>query len=143
MKEKLGPDHYRYFATLDEDGVHVLCERYVVIGETQRCWYVIRSEYAHYAGTNWSTAIPWRKKLRKRVLKESSGRRYCYPDKIKAMESFATRQRWRIAHANRSIAVAELALSVARGALEEKVEPHDRYQAGQNEYTRSLRWADC
>lgn len=142
---KIGPDHYRYFATLDESGVTVRCERFTVIGETERCYYVIRSDYAHLAEIDWSKADPWRKKLRKRVLKDSSGRRYCYPCKMHALQSFRQRQRWRISHAERSLAVAELSLSVVDLAIENLalIAPQDSYKAGQNSYTESLHWADC
>lgn len=146
MTNKLGPDHYRYYATLDEAGVHVQCERFVVVGETARCWYVITESAAHLADTDWSTASAWRKKLRKRVLKATSAysRRYCYPNKSHALESFRKRQKWRISHARRNLAIAELALSVVEPALEglALLEPQDRYKAGQNDYTRSLSWAE-
>lgn len=142
MTEKIGPDHYRYYATLDEKGVHVQCERFVVIGETECCYYVIRADLAHLAGIDWSTASAWRKKLRKRVLKatSASSRRYCYPNKAHALESFKQRQKWRISHAHRNLAIAELALSVVAPVLEQKADPQDRYHAGENDYTRSLCW---
>jgi hypothetical protein len=95
MPEKIGPDHYRYYATLDEAGVHVNCERFVVIGETERCYYVITDCLSHYAGLrDWKTASPWLKKQRKRVLKatSASSRRYCYPSKAHALESFKQRR---------------------------------------------------
>ncbi len=140
---KKGPDHYRYYAVLNEGGVTVKCERFVVIGETECCYYVIRSSSAHLADTNWKTASAWQKKLRKRVLKASYGRRFCYPDRFKALASFRDRQRWRISHANRNLATAELALSVVVPVLEQGTEPQDTYSAGQNEYTRALNWSDC
>lgn len=139
---QLGPDHYRYYASLDPGGVTVRCERFVVIGETECCYYVIKAEYAHFAKIDWSTASTWRKKLRKRVLKQSH-RRYCYPDKAEALASFRSRQKWRIAHASKNLAIAELSLSVIEPVLEQKIEPEEKYNAGQNEYTRSLSWEDC
>jgi hypothetical protein len=139
---QLGPDHYRYYATLDPGGVTVSCERFVVIGETECCYYVISSAFAHLADIDWSTASHYRKKLRKRVLK-SSYRRYCYPDKAQALASFRSRQKWRIAHASRNLAIAQLSLSVVEPVLEQKIEPEEKYKAGQNEYTRSLSWEDC
>lgn len=144
MSNKLGPDHYRYYATLDESGVNVRSERFVVIGETECCWYVIRADLAHMADIDWSSASEWRKKLRKRVLKYSSAssRRYCYPNKSHALESFRQRQKWRASHANRNLAIASLALSVVTPALEDlaTAAPQDSYHAGQNDYTRSLSW---
>ena len=140
---QLGPDHYRYYASLDPGGVTVRCERFVVIGETECCYYVISEKMAHLAAnTDWSTASPWRKKQRKRVLK-SSYRRYCYPSKTEALASFRSRQKWRIAHASKNLAIAELSLSVIEPVLEQKIEPEEKYNAGQNEYTRSLSWEDC
>lgn len=141
MANKIGPDHYRYYASLDEEGVHVRCEKFVVIGETEHCYYVIRDSMRHLAGIDWRNANPWQKKLRKRVLKRSY-RRYCYPDKQEALRSFKARQRWRLAHAARSVAIAELALNAVAPVLEHGEQPKDYYIAGQNDYTSSLVW-DC
>ena len=137
--EKIGPDHYRYYASLDEEGVHVKCERFVVIGETEHCYYVITASMRHLAGIDWRNANPWQKKLRRRVLKRS-GRRYCYPDKQEALRSFKIRQRWRLSHAARSTAIAELALAAVTPVVESGEQPEEQYSAGQNDYTRPLCW---
>lgn len=142
-QDKIGPDHYRYYATLDEEGVHVQCERFVVIGETECCYYVIKESLAHMAGIDWSNASPWRKKLRKRVLKASYGRRYCYPDKRKALHSFQKRQKWRISHANRNLAIAELSLKAIEKIVDSDHPVPEAIHAGQNDYTRSLSWDLC
>ena len=138
---KIGPDHYRYEANLDEAGVTVHVQTFVVVGETPRCYYVVRKDYAHWA-KDWKKPPEHLKQHRKRVLKASFGRRYCYPSKAHALDSFKQRQRWRIAHAKLSLALAELSLSVVVPALESlaTVAPLDKYLAGQNDYTRSLSW---
>ena len=138
--ENIGPDHYRYYASLDEEGVHVQCERFVVIGETEHCYYVIRPGLAHHAGRDWSTASAWLKKQRRLVLTASHGRRYCYPDKARALHSFQKRQKWRVSHAHRSLAIAELSLAAVTPVVESGEQPQEIYSAGQNDYTRSLCW---
>ena len=138
--EKIGPDHYRYYASLDEKGVHVQCERFVVIGETEHCYYVIRDVLAHLANIDWGSASAWRKKQRRLVLKASHGRRYCYPDKARALHSFQKRQKWRVSHAHRSLAIAELSLAAVTPVVESGEQPEEQYSAGQNDYTLSLCW---
>lgn len=138
---KIGPDHYRYYAELSESGVTVRCEHFVVIGETERCYYIIRKGMEHHAGRDWSTASAWLKKQRKRVLK-SSHRRYCYPDQMDALKSFAARQRWRISHAQRSTSMAELSLKMVNRQIELGVTDAPMH-CGHDDYTSSLRWEDC
>ncbi|WP_238344638.1 hypothetical protein [Pseudomonas sp. SWRI81] len=40
-KNKLGPDQYRYVDEMDPQGLEVICKKYVVIGETEQCWYIV------------------------------------------------------------------------------------------------------
>ncbi len=141
MTEKIGPDHYRYYAALDESGVHVMCERFIVIGETERCYYVISENSAHLVGKEAGWAHSLVKKRRRRVLK-SSHRRYCYPDKMDALKSFAARQRWRISHAQRSMSMTELSLKVVKRQIELGVTDAPM-RCGHDDYTSSLRWEDC
>ncbi|MNP21495.1 hypothetical protein D3C76_1141150 [compost metagenome] len=83
--EKKGPDHYRYYAALSEEGVHVKCERFIVIGETERCYYVISENSEHLVGkeADWAqslvkkrtvaTAIPTRWRRYSHLLPGSAG----------------------------------------------------------------------
>lgn len=143
MTNKIGPDHYRYFATLDENGVHIKCVRFVVIGETERCWYVLPESRAYMLGQSWAAERV--KKLRKRVLKSSHGRRYCYPDKARALDSFARRQRFRLSHVKRSMSIAELAGKEAERLLDAKQLPDENswygHPCGHASYTASLTWS--
>jgi len=139
---KIGPDHFRYYADLTENGVVIRCERFVVIGETPRCWYVIRENMAYLAERNSDHARASLKRLRKRVLKDSSGRRYCYPDKRKAMHSFGCRQRWRINHATRHIETAQASLKAIEGLLASDQPIPDSIKAGHTQYTSRLGWYD-
>lgn len=142
---QIGPDHYRYFATLDDRGVRIRCERFIVIGETPLCWYVVPDRLAYLIGSSWDRAPAAIKSARRRVLKESSGRRHCYPDKIKALESFIARQTFRIRHARRSLSTAELSMKVAKRLLDagELPDDHQSHPCGHNKYTASLNWSDC
>lgn len=141
---KIGPDHFRYYADITENGVVIRCERFVVIGETARCWYVIRADRANLANIDWSTASDWRKKLRKRVLKATSAhvRRYCYPDKLNALHSFQQRQKWRISHATRNLETAQASLKAIEGLLTSDQAIPDSIKAGHTQYTSQLVWHD-
>ncbi len=138
---KIGPDHYRYFARLEENGVHICCERFVVVGETPRCYYVAPANYAFLADIDWSGASEHLKKMRKRILK-SSGRRYCYPDKQEALNSFKARQRWRLSHAKTSLSIAQLALKGLEEIEVKKEFPDESrtYNCKHDEHTSSFRW---
>ncbi|MNN05315.1 hypothetical protein D3C81_1180710 [compost metagenome] len=139
--EKKGPDHYRYYAALSEEDVHVKCERFIVIGETERCYYVISENSEHLVGKEADWAQSLVKKRRRRVLKNSH-RRYCYPDKMEALQSFAARQRWRISHAQRSTSMAQLSLKVVKRQIELGMTDAPMY-CGHDDYTASLNWGDC
>lgn len=141
---KIGPDHFRFYADITQQGVIIRQERFVVIGETRRCWYVVRADLAHLADIDWSTASDWRKKLRKRVLKATSAhvRRYCYPDKAHALHSFRQRQEWRIRHATRSLETAKASIEALKKQAEKGGEIPDRINAGHTEYTATLQWGD-
>lgn len=137
---KIGPDHYRYYATLDENGVHINCERFIVISETPCCWYVLPDKYSFLLnkGMGWANGRVMEE--RRRVLKESFGRRYCYPDKRKALDSFRQRQMRRLGHAQRSIAMAEIGIRAASKIVDSDHPVPEVINAGHNEYTAQLRW---
>lgn len=138
---KLGPDHYRYYANLSESGVTVRCERFIVVGETPLCYYVISENSAHLVGNSapWAEAMV---KKRRRLVLKNSHRRYCYPDKLDALKSFAARQRWRMSHAQRSMSMAQLSLKMVAGLIEQGVTDAP-IRCGHDDYTSSLRWEDC
>jgi hypothetical protein len=110
------PSLYRVYDTIGPDGLTLLWQMYTVIGETPMCWYVITSDLAYLA------QIPCHadtvKRRRKRVLKEQNGRRLCYTDKKRAMESYLQRKHWQLSHAAMSEARAKAGLSAAKKLLD-------------------------
>ncbi|QIW89256.1 hypothetical protein 8P_059 [Pseudomonas phage 8P] len=144
MTEKKGPDHYRYFACLEPSGVKIVAERYVVIGETPKCWYIIHHTYAGYVHnqSDWGRSMV--KRYRKRVLKQQDyGRRFAYADKHLAMFSLRERLRFKLARMKTEMSVATLAVAQAEALVEAK--PKDlpiELECGHDEHTASLRWAD-
>lgn len=136
-----GPDHYRYYTSLTDSGVSIHCERFVVIGETERCYYVITADYADIADRDFKTLHPYYQKLRKRVLKRSH-KRYCYPDRKQALQSFIARQSWREKHAKQALSQAKLAGDKARLLLENVPTDNAPIKCGHDDYTSSLRWIE-
>lgn len=132
--EQTGPDHFRFYTELGPKGVTIKTERFVVVGETPRCWYVIEDYFLTYG-------LDFIKSKRRRVLKDSH-KRYCYPDRDQALLSFMTRQSWRLTHAERAKAQADLSLAAARAIHERGEDVPDVIECGHNEYTARLRWND-
>lgn len=142
MTDVRGPDHYRYYSDIEDTGVVIRCERFIVVGETECCYYVL-SERESYL-LNWAGQEHLVKKHRKRVLKQSRIR-YCYPDRRAALHSFMSRQRHRLGYVQRATSMAKLGLQEALRLLEAGQLPNDRgpHVCGHDDYTRSLSWEDC
>ena len=110
-KKKLGPDHYRYVDEIGPDGLEVHCVTYQVIGETAQCWYIADDYTVNMInGYQHSWTAEAVKKRRKRVSKDSGGKRFAYPDKAHALRSYKIRKSRQLGH-------AELTLERARAAL--------------------------
>lgn len=131
---------YRVYDEINPTGLTLRFQEYTVIGETPKCWYVIRSHLAYM------TQVPGCaeeiKRQRKLVLKEQGGRRHCYVDKSTAMRSYLKRKRRQARHAElsleRSIAgvrAAEALLKAEGGICLPHTEP--------SEYIECLGWEDC
>lgn len=140
MTDKLGPDHYRYVTHVDERGVFIVCQRFVVVGETAYFYYVVNESYHGYlaclSGPARQRAI---KQNRKRVSKHGVAR-HCYPDKRLALNSMVARQRTRIWHANLNLSAAQLAMAEASRLLDAGDLPDNRHLCGHDEFTASITW---
>ncbi len=107
---KKGPDHYRYVAVLEEDGVIIRRIRYVVAAETRLCYWIIpcAKEYLiQGTGAFYSEGI----KSIRRLVSKTSRKRFAYPDDAQALESFRARLRWREHRAEQNLSIARLALA--------------------------------
>lgn len=137
--EKLGPDHFRYFDELNPKGLEVVCKKFVVIGETEHCWYIVDEFYHGLFGSK--GLGPMLKKYRKRVLKYGGehGRRFAYTDKSLALKSYQHRKRWQIRHAQLSLERAKAAIGYFGDHTIENIVPKDRIVIP-CEYIESMNW---
>lgn len=144
MIEKKGPDHYRYEAVLESDGVHIVAFRYVVCGETPQCWYIVSESYASWIGaeTAWHQSAV--KKARKRVLKrQDHGRRFAYFDKRLAMFSLKKRLEFKLARMARDTSVATLALGHAKTLYDSaELDLPETVPCGHDDYTANLNYSE-
>ena len=146
MSTKLGPDHYRFEDEIGPEGVTIHCRRYIVIGETPHCYYVIRESLAGYVGQTSDWAQQWLKKHRKRVLKQSD-RRYCYPGLMDALRSYKARKAWQLKHAALAEARATAAHAEAARLIESDVLCVESFSDGHlcegGEYIKGMNWEGC
>lgn len=140
--QQIGPDHYRYDATLNPDGVNIECRTYVVIAETPKCYWVISKIHAGYVGQESFWARDMVKTHRKLILKEKGRRRHCYPDRKDALQALVIRKKRQLEHIERANSVATLALKGAEAALAAGEALGDELKCGQDEYTERLSWYD-
>lgn len=144
MATKLGPDHYRYSAVLEPSGVQITTDRYVVCGETPKCWYIIHESWAGYAGGESEWQQSWVKKFRKRVLKQQDhGRRFAYTDKRLAMFSLKKRLEFKLARMRSETSIATLALAQASSLHDSSLQDFPvTIPCGHDDYTASLNYSE-
>lgn len=111
----VGPDHYRYRDVLNEYGMTLVEEVYQVIRETPAGYWIQPYHGYRFAGVEeLDRAYANRKWNREcRFVLKQSGRRYCYPTKLEAMQSFGHRKAAQLKHAETSLAKARHALAAA------------------------------
>jgi len=141
-KIKLGPDHYRYVDELDPKGLEVTCKKYVVIGETNHCWYIVSEFHNNLFGGSQREYLL--KRYRKRVLKDGGehGRRFAYTDKSLALRSYKQRKTWQMRHAQLALERAKAAIGYFGDARIENTVPPDRLTVP-CEYIQAMNWSEC
>jgi hypothetical protein len=140
---KLGPDHYRYVDELDQKGLEVTCEKYVVVGETAQCWYIVSDFHNSLFGGSQRESLL--KKYRKRVLKEGGehGRRFAYTDKALALKSYKHRKDWQIRHSQLSLERAKAALAYFGDTRGESIVPKADKLVIPCQYVQDMNWSEC
>lgn len=127
------PDHYRYVDEIGPEGVTICCRRFVVVRESECCFWIVPPSYELVAKNAIEQGrVP---KYAKRVLKVSS-RRFAYPDRAEALNSYKIRKRWQISR-------AQLATERARTALEElenRSAIEDELLCSGGDYIKNLNW---
>ena len=134
------PTLYRVYDTIGPKGLTLEWQEFIVIGETPKCFYVIRADREYL--TRHANYAPELKRHRKLVLKEQGGRRYCYTDKRLALESYRVRKYWQAKHAKMSAARSEAGLKAAKEMLASKAEIVLPVTAA-SEYIQALNWEEC
>lgn len=139
---KLGPDHFRYVDELDPKGLEVTCKKYVVIGETDQCWYIVDEFHNNLFGGSQRESLL--KQYRKRVLKDGGehGRRLAYTDKALALRSYKKRKSWQVQHAQLSLERAQAAIAYFGDNRAESAVPPDRLVIP-CEYVQAMNWSEC
>ena len=134
--KKEWPEHFRYVDSISPDGVTIVCSRYAVIKETTHCYWLVPNDssgwWLHEFERTGKVA-----KSAKRVLKDS-WRRFAYPDKGKALESYKVRKRRQLGH-------AELTLERAKAALDDIKDLaaiNDEHVCSGGDYIKQLSWGD-
>jgi hypothetical protein len=136
-KKKTGPDHFRYVDHIGPEGVTIVCRKYVVIRESEYCYWIVPEGSEGWALAR-QTATGKTFKDAKRVSKDS-WRRFAYPEKEKAFSSYKARKRHQLSH-------AELALERAKTALADikDIEAiNDEHLCSGGDYIKQLNWTDC
>lgn len=106
MNEK-GPDHYRFYEELGHNGVSLYCERFVVLKETPRGYWVCKEEWLTFADRHGGGLH----KRHKRFVLKDSLKRHCYPDKMQAYEAYRIRKARHIEHLKNALAKVEQAIA--------------------------------
>lgn len=140
--KNIGPDHFRYVDELDPKGLEVTCVKYVVVGETAQCWYIVSDFHNSLFGGSQRESLL--KKYRKRVLKLGGehGRRFAYTDKALALKSYKHRKSWQIRHAQLSLERAKSAIGYFGDKTIENSVPADRLVIP-CEYIETMNWSEA
>lgn len=129
------PDHFRYIDEISPEGVTIVCKRFVVIRESEHCYWIVPQFYEYVALEHLKRgAMP---KYAKRVLKVS-GRRFAYPEKSHALHSYKVRKRRQMGHAQLAIERAKAALEDLKGV--DTI--NDEHLCSGGDYIKELTW-DC
>ncbi|AZL74561.1 hypothetical protein [Pseudomonas oryziphila] len=135
-KQPAWPDHFRYADEISPDGVTIVCQRFVVLRESEHCYWIAPYRFVGLARV--CVAEGRKSPLIKRVLKESHGRRFAYPDKAKALHSYKVRKRRQLGHAQLAMERAKTALEDLKGV---DVIADERLCAG-GDFIKELNWED-
>jgi hypothetical protein len=138
-KVKIGPDHYRYRAEGGPDGVTLVCDTFVVVGQTPFYWYVAskyEADNAHVFGEKWLM------KQRRKVSKDPSRIQRCYADRKQALHSFQQRKVRHLRHLEYALATAKAAKEKVDELVAAGEAPIEDTNCGTPEYYEGLNW-DC
>lgn len=138
MKNSKLPTHYRLIDILDETGILILLEKFEVIKETKKCYWV-ESENSF----KWCNLAEKKKLKQVRLVSKSSAKRYCYPTIELAFNSFRIRK-------IKQVSILEKQLDQAAHIVKNLENIKNKYiedfrhnvgiNIGHTEYTDGIRW---
>lgn len=136
-KQQAWPDHFRYIDSIGPDGVTIVCKRYVVVRESEHCYWLVSEGSEGWAlARQQATGKVWGEARR---VSKDSWRRFAYPDKAKALESYKARKRHQMSHAELSMERAKAALADIKGL--EAI--NDEHLCAGGDYIKELNWEGC
>lgn len=137
METKIGPDHYRYVDDIGPKGVTIVCEKWLVCGETPQCWYVIPESRSYLMSTSFYAESL--KKTRKRILKYAGGKKFCYPTRDEALRSYRIRKQWQLRHTEHAYQRAKTALAELTRITQP---PEAKHLCDGGDYFKQMNWGD-
>ncbi|MCU1717345.1 hypothetical protein [Pseudomonas sp. 5P_3.1_Bac2] len=127
------PIHYRYIDEIGPAGVTISCKKFVAVRESEHFFWIVQPSYELVARHSIERGrIP---RYAKRVPKVST-KRFAYPDKAAALESYKARKRWQMSHATLALERAKTALE----AISESKEITDEHTCPGGDYIKQLGW---
>lgn len=138
-QKKNWPDHFRYVDDIGPDGLTVSCRRYVVLRESEHCYWICRTEFEYIAKQSIERGNT--PEYVKRVLKQSY-RRYAYPDKADALRSYKARKQHQISHAELALERAKAAIGYFGNRQVPVTDTPDEVVIP-CEYIQELNWSEC
>lgn len=126
------PVHYRYSDYSFAEGVEVKVSKFYPIRETP-CFYIVIDEFEKHM----KKVSNGREPRTRRVSKDGL-RRYCYPTKQEALNSFKARKRSQISHCQLAFATATQALKGLATPSETPGEIQDCIKVGRPDYFDNL-----
>ena len=135
------PVYWKYFETVEEDGIKVLSQQYIAFHQTEHyAWLVpahwIKSYNAERDGARWLEE--WKKKTNRyavRKVAKSAERSFAFPSKQLALESLARRKKYHLMRLKQDIAVIETVVHELKKL--DTSQPLQRYDFGHNTETES------
>jgi hypothetical protein len=95
--------HYRYW---NDNSGSIYLDKFVTVGETAKSYWVIQCCYATFSDDFIKT--------HRKLVSKTSRKRYCYPSKVEAWESFIHRKHHHINRLRTTLEAAEYVLNVAK-----------------------------
>lgn len=95
--------HYRYW---NDNNGNIYLDEFITVGETAKSYWVIQNHFRNFSDDFIKT--------HRKLVSKTSRKRYCYPSKGEAWESFIHRKYSHINRLRTTLEAAEYALNLAK-----------------------------